>query len=307
MPTFENAKHGKAFLFFSVDIVESVSYKTVHFKEWVVDFQRKFYEDFRKALETECGSGKLPGGRDLQLPPPEFWKHTGDELLYYVDVANAYQLWRGEGECTDLPKRKYELALYYAYAFTHTIRHHNCWAYRELTENGRAFLLKGTAWFASVAETESYDDAIGNIMFRVADHDAEGGLRPDFIGRHIDIGFRIAKHATANRFVLSVEYAILLLRDNYITVEDAGLGLYSDGRKPIKGILEHIGYPILYADMGDRFEHAEQAVEGTLSEPANAVSLTRYLQEYIKRTNNLVRYPFIDGDALFGRPQSEGG
>ena len=292
MPAPQGDDQRKAFLYFSVDVVDSVSYKARRLNEWPADFQA-FLSDFPRGLQERCRAAALPNGCKRCLPPPQRWKTAGDEILMYVDIAEA-------SGCNDhnTCERQYELALYYAAVVTSAIRDHNSAAYRRLMTNERAFLLKGAAWFANAVETSEYRDSCGNIVFPSPDSHEPG--RRDFIGRQIDIGFRIAKYSTANRFVLSVEYAVLLLRDNYITAQDAGLRLYSDGRRPIKGVLEHLGYPILYIDMGDAFERAEEEVHNKRSEPADPVSLMRYLQEYIKRTDGLLGYPFISGDDLFG-------
>jgi hypothetical protein len=293
MPSPVSAVHDRAFLFFSVDIADSVLYKTRHINEWATDFI-DFFDAFPKNVSTMGNNVTLGYGPERCLPPPLCWKFAGDEILFYIDVADAH----AHSQPNESLKL-YELALYYAVVFTSAIRQYNSDAYRKLAENHRAFLLKGTAWFAAVAETRVPNDESPNIAFWAPEQDIGNSQRIDFIGRQMDIGFRIAKHATANRFVVSVEYAILLLRDNYITVEDLGIGLYFDGRKPIKGMLENIGYPIIYSDLGDRFEHAEQEVEDKRLSPANAVSLMRYLQEYIKISGGIIRYPVIKGDIFF--------
>ena len=364
MRTSRGHENGKAFLFFSVDIVDSVPYKTQHVGHWPKDFQA-FFRTFPRALGRRCDPVVLLTGVKRSLPPPTLWKAAGDEILYYVDIEDAFRSavpkkglrrphWRwypkavrrprargvrapmaqranrrhgarcscpfvasfpATSRCplprvgpahrhsflgTTVTEERHELALYYASAIAAAIKSFNASAYRRLTDDKRAFLLKGTAWFATAAKTGSHSEASGNIIVMLAEEGQATKARVDFIGPQIDIGFRIAKFATANRFVISVEFAILLLRDNYLTVEDAGLHVYSDGRNPIKGVLDQLGYPILFVDMADRFERAEQEVQGKTSTPAKGTSLMRYLQEYIKRTNSVIRYPRIKNDKRFG-------
>lgn len=290
----DDSDDARAFLFFSVDIVDSVAYKTRYLNAWPADLH-PFFQAFPAALAAECERALLPAGREHRLPSPSTWKHSGDEILFFVDIADAF----GHAEPRD-DIQPYELALYYANAVTRTIKRHNSDSYRRLAANEPAFLLKGTAWFAPVTATDSYSDSIGNVVLAMSDWRHTHAPGQDFVGRQIDIGFRIARFASANRFVLSGEYAILLLRDNSVTVRRAALDVCHDGRKPIKGILPDLGYPLLYIDMGDAFERAERQLDGTSIQPPDAASTMNYLQEYIKRTTGLLQYPFIKHDKLFG-------
>jgi hypothetical protein len=300
VPDSTTQRREKAFLFFSVDIVDSTGYKARYLDRWAQDFA-SFLEDFPKAFDRECECVSLKDGRKQRLPHARPWKVAGDEILFYVDIAAAYD------ELKDERPKRYELVLYYTIAIASAIKGYNRRADQSLTANEGAFLVNGTAWFANIAPAPVYDGRCGNIIVDLPPGKEHDGRGPDFIGRQIDIGFRITEYASSNRLVISVEYAILLLRDNYLTVEDAELGLYFEGRRPIRGILEHLGYPVVYIDMGDRFVHSEYELEQKHVCRANAVSLMRFLQEYIKRSNSLLTYPFIADDPLFGEAQPDTG
>ncbi len=287
-------KDVKAFIFFSVDIVDSSAYKSMFLNDWSRDFEL-FLEEFPNCLNDSCNNIKIPRHKARPLPCANIWKLGGDELLFFIDISEAYERLQDK---TNLAY--YELVLYYTILFRRAIIAHNSAADEKLKKNDRAFKIKGAAWFADIVKGPNYDKLYGNIEIEFSNAKANGVKQRDFIGRQIDIGFRIAKYATLNRFVISVEFAILLLRDNYLTIEDEGIELYYEGRKSIKGILEYVDYPIISIDMEDKFEHSENDLLLEDVTPVNQVNLMRFMEEYIKRTNFIVYYPFVDdNDRLF--------
>ncbi|MEW5813780.1 MAG: hypothetical protein AB1798_00055 [Spirochaetota bacterium] len=287
-------KDVKAFIFFSVDIVDSSAYKSRFLNDWSKDF-KLFLEAFPNKLNESCKSVKIPRHEARPLPCPNIWKLVGDEVLFFIDISETYEKLQDKKELA-----YYELVLYYTILFRRAIIVHNSAADEKLKKNDRAFKIKGAAWFANIVKGPNYDELYGNIEIEFNNAKADGLKQRDFIGRQIDIGFRIAKHSTLNRFVISVEFAILLLRDNYLTIEDEGIELYYEGRKSIKGILEYVDYPIICIDMEDKFEHYENDLLLRDVTPVNQINLMYFMEEYIKRTNFILYYPFVhDNDRLF--------
>lgn len=297
----------KALIFFSVDIVDSAAYKSRFINEWSRVFM-KFFRIFPAILNERCKGFQIPRHEDfpIDLPHPKIWKLVGDEILFFIDICESFNQLRDKYN-KKLKLDYYELVVYYTILFRRLIidlnkerkKKKDKEKDREQIKHCPAFKIKGAAWFANVVEGPNYDHRYGNIKIRL-DHTKADEKKPDFIGRQIDIGFRIAKYSTLNRFVISVEFAIILLRDNYLTIEDEGIKLYYEGRKPIKGILEHLGYPIVYIDMEDKFKHSENDLLFKDVRPANQINLMRFMEEYIKRTNFILYYPFVhDNDKLF--------
>lgn len=284
----------KPFIFFSIDIVDSAFYKSRFINEWIKDFEC-FLEAFPKKIDEMRQNLTVPRHKPLTLPCPDIWKFVGDEILFFIDINESYAKLADKQSLT-----YYELVLYYMFLFRKAILCYNRSAYDNLMKNRRALTIKGAAWFADVIEGPNYDESYGNIEVKSANKKSSGAQTRDFIGRQIDIGFRIARHSTLNRFIVSIEFAILLLRDNYLTIEDAGIKLFYEGRKPIKGILESVDYPIIYIDMEDRLEHSEANLLRHYETPVNPVSLMRFMEEYIKRSNRILYYPFInEKDTMF--------
>ena len=294
-------KDVKALIFISVDIVDSAAYKSRFINNWSRDF-KKFFGTFPGKLNKRCTEFIIPRHEDfpIDLPCPKIWKLNGDEILFFIDICESFNQLRDKYN-EELKLDYYELVLYYTILFRRVIMCFNKETDRELIKHCPAFKIKGAAWFADVVEGLNYDDRYGNIEIELG-HTKADEKKLDFIGRQIDIGFRIAKHSTLNRFVISVEFAILLLRDSYLTIEDEGIRLYYEGRKRIKGILEHLGYPIVYIDMDDKFEHSEAELMRTIPERLDLVNLMRLLEEYLYKTNSVLYYPFVhEKDPLFSK------
>jgi len=285
----------EAILFLSVDIVDSASYKSNNVNAWGRDFQ-KFFNDFPEMLNCACQKPGVAPDRVSELPCPSIWKIAGDEMLFYVKIGKVWESLPSKDQI-----QPYELVLFYTVPFIKAIESYNSRSHKILIDNGKAFKVKGCAWFADVVAGSDYDSSYGNLEIKV-DSLKGSQLSPvDFIGRQIDIGFRIQKFSTLDRLVLSVEYCILLIRDNYLTLEDQGIFLHYDGRRNLKGPVEQIGYPIVYIDMNDKFAHSEAALMGANNEAANPVVLLRLMQEYLYKTNSILYFPFVhEADRHFG-------
>ncbi len=288
-----DSNHVEAFIFFSVDIVNSAAYKSQHINDWGGDF-KAFLEGFPDEVNGTVRSYE----KVIGLPDPKIWKRLGDEILFHLNINEFFNVVVGKNNLT-----RYELVLHYTICFKKAINRYNQKSDEKLNKHERAFKLKGTAWFANLVCGPNYDEKYGNIIIDFEKSNSGGKKEYDFIGRQIDIGFRIGKYSTLNKFVISVEYAILLLRDNYLTLEDEGIKIYYDGRKVLKGILEHLGYPIIYIDMEDKLEHSENNLMMKNEIEPNQIKLMRYLQEYIKATNSILYYPFVyeEKNGLFNR------
>jgi len=68
----------------------------------------------------------------------------------------------------------------------------------------------------------------------------------DFLGRDIDSGFRVARHATSDRFVASVELAWLLSEAHRNQFVVGSFGYH--GRHILKGVIKDRPYPIISLD-----------------------------------------------------------
>lgn len=142
------------------------------------------------------------------------WKANGDELIFVSELSNRWH-------CESLINVFIEIIKKY----DTNIR----------SRSDQKLGIKGTSWLAG---------------FPVINHEvmiafSKGDDKPDFIGPSIDIGFRLTKHSTTRKFVISVELAHLLCDSH----DGSSLTFCSDGLHELKGVLSGVGYPIIWIDM----------------------------------------------------------
>ncbi len=225
----QNNNYLKAYLFFSVDICNSTRYKLYN-ESWnsiFKEFFKKFSVSFNDNIDREKDNYKLIQNeeRDIaELTYPIKWKLIGDEILYYVEI-----------------KEYYEQVLFIIIAFRNTINEFN------LNDNKSNLELKGTIWFVNIS---NYRNTNIELTTEIQGHSLN-----DFLGTSIDIGFRLSRFSSTEKITISVETAILLMRDNYLTLEEKGINVYFDGTTKLKGIDPLIcDYPILWIDLLDKKE-----------------------------------------------------
>jgi len=227
---------------------------------------KEHYDKFYKALKLGCQSINTYENEDFSLPPINIWKTNGDEMLFFISIIDSFN---NKGRIKFIQHR-FEMALFYIIAFKQTIQEYN---------KNEAFKVKGTAW-------------IGNtpiFNYQVLNEDRA----VDFIGKSIDIGFRLSKYATIGKMVISVDLAIIMMRDNYLTMRRNDLILHFDNREILKGVLNDMPYPIIWINM----HHPLTEIEADLSGKKHQDSLTimQYLVDFIEATNGQIHYPYIPG------------
>jgi hypothetical protein len=226
-------------LFLSVDLAGSTAFKngpgSRHengdpFPIWVSAI-RHFYreypllvrERFRHALVDQEPAPKFG-------PPPEVWKSIGDELLF----------------CSRL--RSHEHLSGCVSAFLSALNIYG----RKLDGDGKHMDLKGAGWIAAfpaanvtVTSTElpSPQDYLAEELENRAD---ESPSEYDFLGKDIDSGFRVARHASSDKFVASVELAWLLSEAHRNRFVGCSFGYH--GRHILKGVLKDRPYPVISLD-----------------------------------------------------------
>ncbi len=250
------------FLFLSVDVIDSTQRKYQD-RDWTVSLS-DFYSEFSQILKEECSRAaiRVNAGkkRELTLPVPSQWKINGDELLFFISIIESFR------EVKPAEDSQYSLILWYINVFRKAIARFN-----ETSE----LKIKGTAW-------------TGNTP---VDNSRVESERTEFIGKSIDIGFRISKFAEIGKFVISVELAILLMRDNFLTLRRNDIRLFCQNKVVLKGVLGNKEYPVIWIDLHNKLNELEMELAGTT--PQSEVTLLEYLEEYINSTMGQLHYPFI--------------
>lgn len=266
-------------LFFSVDITGSTAYKhdANTDKAWRELFAG-FYDNFPVNLHKECDNIREQNSRensffndDKNFPPPSLWKSIGDELLFYVEIANSLAV---------VP---------YVSAFRNAVLNYS----KEIKRKENSLGCKATAW---CADTTVVNQSVRFMYKGVAENSEQlqNFSCEDFIGPTIDRGFRISKYSSSEKFVISIELAYILTRNN---TEFASL-IHFDGKFQLKGVTGGSGYPIIWLDMEMDIDERE------LLQPPPMDKLRDFCKNY------LIKYfpldvPFIQGDNIFNIPSEE--
>jgi hypothetical protein len=188
-------------LFLSVDLVGSTSFKQSRLA-WLPALL-DFYRDFDHLMHTQYRAHRQRS--NLPVPPPEFWKSNGDELLYTCELTSREQ------------------AVDTLHVWLSTLN-----AYRsDLATLVEDMDVKSTAWIALFPEPNAEvffrrggrqfrADATGDALLVQAEMrdqwyaGARHDLTRDFVGPQVDTGFRLSRCATPQRMMLSADLAFLL-------------------------------------------------------------------------------------------------
>ena len=172
--------------------------------------------------------------RGSEQLPPRLWKTIGDEIVFCCRVRSLEHLCR----CVS--------------AFLQTLFEFG----RILDGSGGHLDVKGCGWVASfptpnVALAVSGRGTVDMSPDYPCDEEQERACdaKPedfDFLGMHMDTGFRLSRLAEADRFVTSVELAYLLCDKGMPKLFQGTFDYH--GRECLKGVLAGRPYPIVYVD-----------------------------------------------------------
>lgn len=147
------------------------------------------------------------GKKDPDVQKPNLWKALGDELVFFAEVSHLKDV------------RSYISALKEA------IHLHNTDS-KKYTPT-----VKCSAWLAEFP--------FSNMVLPLTGGEESAH---DFIGPQMDVGFRLARFATARKMVVSLELAWVLEH------RDVDFSLFWDGLQAVKGLVEGPGYPVIWID-----------------------------------------------------------
>lgn len=276
-------------LFLSVDLVGSTAYKAGKGKDLVlrsarqrwVDETRHFYREFPRILQRDFDRAPISGDAKDGLCP-QVWKTVGDEIIFCVRLSYAQHL----GRCI--------------WSFTKSLEE-----YSKYLEKSKIELdVKGVAWIAAfpapnitVPVSVKHLPA-GEAENELVDHEAieqEGDEKPsafEFLGKEIDAGFRVAKHAGPDKLALSIETAYLLA--DVCSKGDYTFSFTYAGRESLKGVIGSRPYPVISIDT-ERRQHRrdvrafEQAISSEKDAPPQL--LRTFLDAFMK--DERLDFPFL--------------
>ncbi len=238
-------------LFISVDIVGSTAYKQK--RETTSDDIHPWYPvlhtfltSFPLTLEEHLNDF-LKVQNLSSIAPLSAWKYLGDEIIFTVALNHSRHL------------------SYYIRCARASIK-----TYVEKYLKQEGLSLRGAAWLAGFPTA--------NISFLLHDKGIE------YLGRSMDIGFRLSTLANREKFALCVKTTWMLA---YTSMPE---DMYYGGKVPLKGVLDNRPYPFFWLDMGH--SPSELVLSGlkTCSKSDVSSFTTHYIQ------SNGMGLPFIDGD-----------
>jgi hypothetical protein len=168
---------------------------------------------------------------------PRVWKTIGDEIIFCGRV------------------RSVEHTAASVSAFLKALERYS----KRLEDNSKPLSLKGAGWLAAFpapnisitvtsdpGTTQSRDTPLSENTEEFEEAADNSPSLYDFLGKGIDTGFRIAKNASEDRFVCSVQLGYALARAATKKKFPYSFGYH--GREPLKGVIDGAPYPVVSVD-----------------------------------------------------------
>ncbi len=210
-------------LFFSFDVVNSTSYKTVNYYGWaqVLNF---LFKELRIDVFNE-------------IPGSEMWRVLGDEAIFIIKIRDEERL------------REYVNKIFKIMATTiYKLKKGEFFNFDsqfDLMKLQNILSLKAAAWIAAVSNIGDISDK--NIICSDTDNiferyqSLDGCEIFEFLGNDIDTGFRIATQTQEGRLVLSFELAYLISQKT-----ESLSYLHIVTYKKLKGVWKNKLYPVIW-------------------------------------------------------------
>ncbi|MBE7493883.1 MAG: hypothetical protein HS117_02955 [Verrucomicrobiaceae bacterium] len=246
-----------------MDIAGSTAFKSSRPSEvqpWLPTLYR-FFSEFPIQLANRYQSNE---------PSPRLWKTLGDEIVFVTEITDHRQV--SSHLCR----------------FRDAISH-----YREVVKEADKKLdLKGAAWLAGFP--------VGNTMLTLRHGRNNTQEMEDFVGPSIDCGFRLSKHASPRKFVISVETALMVAGTGHKSHDKPAV--HAERGEELKGILGGRPYPKLWIEVPFRDGEKLHKLEETLFDPPHPPpdkDVFDYCKLFIQEHGSPLFQPFISGDSDF--------
>lgn len=256
----EQTQRKDVVLFFSFDVVNSTSYKTVDYYGWA-QVLNIIFKEVRQLVQTH-------------IQGSEMWRVLGDEAIFIKKISDENLLCEYINEIflilisTISKLKKGTLLEYYDDKNFLSVKLQ------------KTLSLKATAWIAAVKDVGNIDNKIvleddaENIFERYQTQD--GYQIFEFLGNDIDTGFRISKHTDDGRMVLSFELAYLISKKT-----DSLSCLHIITYRKLKGVWKDKLYPIIwYHNPNTYLEYLRERLELEESFIFDASDESSLIKEY---------------------------
>jgi hypothetical protein len=254
-------------LFLSADIAGSTAYKQKKMAadpiEWpsiFIQFFQGLPGTFRTQLVTVEESIGTKYTKFEKAPDAEMWKAIGDELVFWQEVSDEYQV----------------AASVIAWSNALQVFRNNL--------KQESLDVKGAAWLGSFPDPNR-EIAIPKFLSAAAEPGQpvsanEANLTNDnhvrdFIGPHIDAGFRLAARSSPRRMYVSIDVAEVLAS----VATHAPCSMFYEGAGELKGVHSGRPYPFFWLDCDpeDGFAKAEDTLlKRQMADPNHIADLVKH-------------------------------
>ncbi|QNT78290.1 hypothetical protein [Entomobacter blattae] len=288
MSAIENAKKVPDYrirVFLSVDLSGATAYKASKngaqqlennlYPTWVSEIS-KFYKIFPGIVKKQyefCISTPF-NCKIIEDAFPKVWKFLGDEIIFSCRILNEKHLLF----CVDA----FLLALL---------------EFREYLKNNeftKELDVKGCGWvadFPTQNQTLKVENIVSNgeELFLSEEDEIIADNKPhlfDFVGKHMDEGFRISRFSAPEKFVMSLDFCNLLSATSGELAIKFKKDLFFHSRQPLKGIYEGIEYPLFY--INTMSDESQKKLEESLKEnfgiqSINGSKLSIFIIDFLKK------------------------
>ncbi|MCI8826088.1 MAG: hypothetical protein HFH63_09470 [Lachnospiraceae bacterium] len=227
----KNTETEDVILFFSFDVVNSSSYKTINYYGWAQVLTRLFH--------------RLNSSVKAEIDEAELWRLLGDEAIFIVRI-------KSEDSLTEYVDKIFKILITTIKDLKKGALFDNDDSLSqrevELMKRQNILSLKAAAWIALVSKFSDGARFAENIF---EEYDLDGKNKfYEFLGNDIDAGFRICKYTADRRLAISMELAVLLARKSN-EVKKLNIITY----KHLKGIWKDKYYPIIWYHNSDICDH----------------------------------------------------
>jgi hypothetical protein len=251
-----------------------------------LEFSQSFVSDWR-CRKKECQEVE----RDyLYGPEPTFWKSAGDEILFTKILTDHRQLTTTLHSWIECVGKVREF----------------------LKKQSGALDVKSTAWIAGFPfwnkevairrffdaddqKIEDYFHEGGRLLNEYYTNQHASTAFVDYVGPHIDTGFRLTNLSSSRKMVVSVDVAYLLSMTTF-DGEVSRIELYFDDPCSLKGVMGGAPYPIFWINMSG--ENSLDAKEDKLrhQQSSSNENIKEYCNAFYGEFRDYTFRPFIRGD-----------
>lgn len=293
-------------IFLSIDAIGSTNLKTYcqrnveddlgcYWQNSIIGFLSDayvFFQGFANKIKDSC-TKKGTKQHCKSCSKTNVWKYIGDEIILYSELKCAFE------------------PLILLHALKDTLAYLNAEAKQKRIENVPYLQYKGTAWVGGFpvtnAEVIIHKKDLSTQKEQTVDSNSDPNMACDdaiydLIGPSIDLGFRLSKHATKSRIIISASLAFLIHSVSTLVRGLKALDIYSGGFVELKGVKDGrhplfwiLSFPDKDPDKDkDSDEKKDENLEKNLYQKLDINKLNEFFKEYF----SAVAIPFVLEDTF---------